>query len=87
MDYTDVDAHSLAEKLAALELSDAERSLLEDVLEAASSADVGGFATRPRLDRYFALLRPSSAPTYIGETEKNLGQVGPGAVFEPNDEP
>jgi hypothetical protein len=87
MDYTDEDAQSLAEKLAALELNDAERALLEDVLEAASSADVGGFATRPRLDRYVALIRPFSQLRYIGETEKNLGQTGPGVVFEPNDEP
>lgn len=81
MDHNDDDARAVAEKLVALDLSEGERSALDAVFARTSEAEVEGFAHRPRIDRYFEVLRPPGPRRYIGETEKNL------RVFEGNDEP
>lgn len=83
-DFTSADLDSLAGKLDALDLTAGERAALDAVFEAATG-DVAAFGrtdVKDSHDRHANLEIGSFGPrlinvlgTYIGETEKNLGQL------------
>ena len=82
-DFTSNDLDSLAGKLDALDLNDAERAALDAVFDAAinSDADVSGFYAnqevsyfRVRLGSVLFFDESDAVRRYIGETEKNISQ-------------